>query len=125
MGFPIYKIWQILKRFAGTFRQAQTLKLGGVLLRIATYVDQTSCQTCDLVSHKTTIILRCYFIFPQKYFIHHDTLLGIRTQIRYIDCICPHQLGNKFTKEITLFLWRNDKKFSILLYQPKNGLKGS
>ena len=30
MGFHIYKIWQILKRFAGTFRGAQTLKLGGV-----------------------------------------------------------------------------------------------
>ena len=32
LGFCIYKIWQILKRFAGTFRQAQTLKLGGVSL---------------------------------------------------------------------------------------------
>ena len=30
LGFRIYKIWQILKRFAGTFHQAQTLKLGGV-----------------------------------------------------------------------------------------------
>ena len=28
--FHIYKIWQILKRFAGTFSRAQTLKLGGV-----------------------------------------------------------------------------------------------
>ena len=24
------KVWQILKRFAGTFRRAQTLNLGGV-----------------------------------------------------------------------------------------------
>ena len=32
LGFRVYKIWQILKRFAGTFRQAQTLKLGGVIL---------------------------------------------------------------------------------------------
>ena len=31
LGFRIYIIWQILKRFAGTFRRAQTLKLGGVL----------------------------------------------------------------------------------------------
>ena len=31
LGFRIYKIWQILKRFAGTFRQAQTLKLWGVI----------------------------------------------------------------------------------------------
>ena len=30
MGFRIPKIWQILKHFAGTFRQAQTLKLRGV-----------------------------------------------------------------------------------------------
>ena len=26
----MYNIWKILKRFAGTFRQAQTIKLGGV-----------------------------------------------------------------------------------------------
>ena len=31
LGFHTYKIWQILKRFAGIFRQAQTLKLGGVI----------------------------------------------------------------------------------------------
>ena len=30
LGVCIHKIWQIWKRFAGTFRQAQTLKLGGV-----------------------------------------------------------------------------------------------
>ena len=30
LGFRLYKIWQNLKRFAGTFHQAQTLKLGGV-----------------------------------------------------------------------------------------------
>ena len=30
LGFRIYKIWQILKRFAGTFHRAQNLKLGGV-----------------------------------------------------------------------------------------------
>ena len=33
LGFHIYKIWQILKRFAGTFCRAQTLKLGGVSLQ--------------------------------------------------------------------------------------------
>ena len=27
------KIWQMLKRFAGTFRRAQTLKFGGVIRR--------------------------------------------------------------------------------------------
>ena len=31
LGFRIYKTWQILKRFAGTFGRAQTLKLGGVI----------------------------------------------------------------------------------------------
>ena len=30
LGFHIHKIWQILKCFAGTFRQAQILNLGGV-----------------------------------------------------------------------------------------------
>ena len=29
-GFRVYKLWQILKCFAGTFRRAQTSKLGGV-----------------------------------------------------------------------------------------------
>ena len=29
--FHIYKIWQILKRFTGTFHRAQTLKLWGVI----------------------------------------------------------------------------------------------
>ena len=32
LGFLIYKIWQILKCFAGIFRRAQTLKLWGVIL---------------------------------------------------------------------------------------------
>ena len=31
MCFHIPKLWQILKRFAGTFRRAQTLKLRGVI----------------------------------------------------------------------------------------------
>ena len=30
LGICMYKIWQILKCFTGTFRRAQTLKLGGV-----------------------------------------------------------------------------------------------
>ena len=32
LGFRIFNIWQILKRFTGTFGQAQTLKLGGVIV---------------------------------------------------------------------------------------------
>ena len=32
-GFCIYEICQILKRFTGTFRRAQTLKFGGVIRR--------------------------------------------------------------------------------------------
>ena len=34
LGFRIYKIWQIWKRFAGTFHWAQTLKLWGVKLEL-------------------------------------------------------------------------------------------
>ena len=30
LDFRLYKIWKILKHFARTFRQAQTLKLEGV-----------------------------------------------------------------------------------------------
>ena len=31
-NFGFSYVWQILKRFVGTFRRAQTLKLGGVVL---------------------------------------------------------------------------------------------
>ena len=44
LGFCIYKIWQILKRFAGTFRQTQTLKLGGVAyytIRLSNSIHKT------------------------------------------------------------------------------------
>ena len=40
LDFRIHKIWQILKRFAGTFCRAQTLKLGGVIYVIF-FPDQT------------------------------------------------------------------------------------
>ena len=33
LGFRIYKIWQILKRFGGAFHRTQTLKFGGVICR--------------------------------------------------------------------------------------------
>ena len=42
MGFRVYKIWQILKHFAGTFRQAQTLKLGEVNILIKRMLRFTS-----------------------------------------------------------------------------------
>ena len=30
LGFHVHKMWKIFKCFTGTFRRAQTLKLGGV-----------------------------------------------------------------------------------------------
>ena len=42
LGFRIYKIWQILKRFAGTFCRAQTLKLGGVYQVTKTWVIEAN-----------------------------------------------------------------------------------
>ena len=50
-GFRIYKIWQILKCYAGIFRQAQTLNLGRVIHarkineEIANHDDV--CTLCD------------------------------------------------------------------------------
>ena len=38
LGFRIYKIWHILKRFARTFHPAQTLKLGGVSRKALTFL---------------------------------------------------------------------------------------
>ena len=40
LGFCIYKIWHILKRFARTFCRAQTLKLGRVTPQLLLKVDQ-------------------------------------------------------------------------------------
>ena len=34
LSFHVYKIWQILKHFAGTFCRAQTLKFVGVVRKI-------------------------------------------------------------------------------------------
>ena len=42
LGFRMYKIWQIWKRFAGTFRRAQTLKLGRVISLILIAVSQNT-----------------------------------------------------------------------------------
>ena len=40
MDFRLYEIWQLLKHFAGTFRQAQTLKLGGVLVGLESILNE-------------------------------------------------------------------------------------
>ena len=36
----MFKIWQILKRFAGTFCRAQPLKLGGVVMQKKFYQNK-------------------------------------------------------------------------------------
>ena len=54
LGFHIYKIRQILKRLAGTFCRAQTLKLGGVSLLL------TVTSECDEVE-KNVHVHRFYF----------------------------------------------------------------
>ena len=51
LAFLIYKIRQILKRCAGTFRRAQTLKLGGVYLH-KKIVDDESAEI-ELFHYKT------------------------------------------------------------------------
>ena len=51
LSFRIYKILQILKRFAGTFHRAQTLKLGGV-----NHNKQTNKKA--VTSKKDTILLK-------------------------------------------------------------------
>ena len=45
LGFCIYKTWQILKRFAETFRRAQSLKLEGVIIARPPYIVQS--ETCN------------------------------------------------------------------------------
>ena len=51
---PVYKIWQILKRFAGTFRPAQTLKLGGVTTTASKRNRHVSEAYCRTVLHTKT-----------------------------------------------------------------------
>ena len=59
LGFHIYKIWQILKHFAGTFCREQTLKLGGVKHALKKY-DQfalnTSCFWGNTGSNITPVV---------------------------------------------------------------------
>ena len=52
LDFRLYKIWQILKRFAGPFHQAQTLNLEGVEILLQGSSDlllQTQKTSCNLV----------------------------------------------------------------------------
>ena len=51
LGFHIYKTWQIFKRFAGTFRQAQTLKLGGVHTHTHTLNIKASLKMLQKMRH--------------------------------------------------------------------------
>ena len=53
MGFSIYKIWQILKGFAGTFRRAQTLKLGGVIWYMS-YSSFVFMEHLIVLAHRNT-----------------------------------------------------------------------
>ena len=49
LGFCIYKIWQILKRFAGTFHPAQTLKFGGVTLQVYGLATKWFSQSMNVI----------------------------------------------------------------------------
>ena len=45
-GFRMHKIWQILQCFAGTFHQAQILKLGGVILYVVRSLKKEMMTVC-------------------------------------------------------------------------------
>ena len=63
--YRIYKIWQILKRFAGTFRQAQNLKLGGV---DAVYQSQNSHHASwSKLIYKVGRRAHEFSLYPTKY----------------------------------------------------------
>ena len=47
-SYTYIKYAQILKRFAGTFRQAQTLKLGGVQLEMLLFGSTRSIECDDI-----------------------------------------------------------------------------
>ena len=80
LGFLIHKIWQILKHFTGTFRQALTLKLGGV-----------SSIHCGHLQIQYRILLRYFFLlnlvrisyFRMKILLHTvSALLQCRRSIK-------------------------------------------
>ena len=52
LGFHIYKIWQILKPFDGTFHQAQTPKLRGVVLQL--HIEQNITEILTNVDERCT-----------------------------------------------------------------------
>ena len=51
----LYKIWQILKRFDGTFHWAQTLKLGGVVMSL-----QSIFKSAEVEVFLNLRLFRCY-----------------------------------------------------------------
>ena len=87
LGFRIYKIWQILKRFVGTFHRAQTLKLGGVTMKDHTYntkknVYRVSCS----ISSYMAMQLHCTY----------KITTSCRTLMELLMKNCVKEVGIKF-----------------------------
>ena len=70
LGFRlVYKIWQILKRFAGTFHLAQSLKLGGVSVESFTQSNPIRwCWKLILPSHEELWASVLKFFWPYSFF---------------------------------------------------------
>ena len=63
-GFCIYKLWQILKHFAGNFCWAQTLKLGWVILHMSQNIYKLQYNFFRII--KINIYLHAYLVSSGK-----------------------------------------------------------
>ena len=99
-GFSYAKLWQILKCFAGTFHQAQTFKLWGVIYSITTYIVS---QMCVL-----------FFWIERHYYC-----LRITFEIEIATSVCQNSNSNSrdmwWPESSTIALEKNaTKKFEFL-----------
>ena len=68
--FHIYKIWQILKHFTGTFRWAQTLNLGGVLTMTYAVLRNLRFYTLFIILHFCITLSQNFSKWNWKNVIH-------------------------------------------------------
>ena len=94
LGFRIYKIWQILKRFAGTFRRAQTLKLGGVM---------SCCRRHLCLSLESSIFWKITIIVNDRLFLHMTTLRDDEYFMSSILCNPGSKKNHSFLKVVSYF----------------------
>ena len=127
--FHIYKIWQILKRFAGTFHRAQTLKLGGVFFKVACNADLKKYYCTINIFHTASLLPISGFVLDKKfqrnaskfaifYLVYQNPKLlfpfFIWCNFMFLPNECPglcrHRPGHSLGKKLKLLEMKNKQK---------------